>query len=661
MRKVILSVLSIFLLLTGKLYSQEKYTEEFGRVTQHEMTMKEYENDNDAEALVIYELGQNYFHGDDNRGFLLVKRKSFKIKILKQAGIEYANIEIPYYVDNNHNGFEEIRNVEARTYNYENGALTKTEFDPKKIYDEKINEKWNMKKFAMPDVKEGSVIEVKYEIVTPFYFNMGEWTFQKRIPVVHSKLEYRAIPYYEYTFHAKGISKLDEYSSNVINNDIRFGRLLYREVNYIFGLRDIPAFRDEEFISSAKDYMISLNFQISKYNFPRGGSKEIMTTWPEMIKSFSKSDNFGKYIKNAQKESKKILPDLNLTSLTPLEQAKAISSYVKETYNWNGFNDKYAIISLSDFMKQKKGNAGNINLMLIGLLQGASIDAKPIVLSTRQHGAVSKDHPFEHFFNYVIAEVTIDNEKFYIDATEPLLSFDELPERCIHVEGLVIDADSKEERWIITSQETLASTAKKFDIRLLPAENKMDVQAEYVSFGYNAYNYRSIYLGKPENLQNYLQKRNNIEAKDKIQIPDNDLDESFDFSFSFDMPLESTTDKIFVKPFCNLSITDNPFKQTSRSLPVDLLYFRGETYSSVIEIPEGYKVEYLPRKSEINNKIISLNYLAQEVDGKIEVKAGYKMNKNMYAANEYLVIKNILTSMIQRFSEMIVLVKKEEE
>jgi len=661
MRKVILLAWGIFLLLTGKIYSQEKYTEEFGRVTQYEMSMTEYENDKDAEALVIYDLGQNYFYGDDSRGFLLVKKKSFKIKILKQAGIEYANIEIPYYVDDNHNGFEEIRNVEARTYNYTNATLTKTEFDAKKIFDEKINEKWNVKKFAMPDVKEGSVIEVKYEIVTPFYFNMGEWNFQKRIPVVHSKLEYRAIPYYEYTYIAKGINKFDEYSSKVINNDVRFGNLLYREMSYVFGLKDIPAFRDEEFISSPQNYMISLNFQLSKYNFPRGGSKEIMTTWPQMIKDFSKEDNFGKYIKNAQKESKKILPDLELSGLTPLEQTKAISSYVKRTYNWNEFNSKFAMVSLSDFMKQKKGNSANINLLLIGLLQGAGIDAKPVVLSTRRHGAISKDHPFEYFFNYVIAEVSIGNEMYYIDATESLLPFGELPERCIHVEGLVIDTDSKEERWVITSQETLATTAKKFNIKLLPNENKMDVHAKYVSSGYNAYNYRSVYLGKTENLQNYLHKRNNIETKDKIKVSDKSLDESFDFSFSFDMSLESTPDKIFIKPFCNLSITDNPFKQTSRSLPVDLLYFKGETYTSEIEIPEGYKVEYLPRNSKINNKMISLNYLAQEVDGKIEVKAGYKMNKNIYAANEYLVLKNIFTSMIQRFSEMIVLVKMKEE
>ncbi len=657
MKNVIL-LLSVFLLITSELSSQNQYSEIYGKMTQHEMSMTEYENDKDAEAIVIYDLGENYFRTDDNIGFLLVKERSFKIKILKQSGLDYANIEIPYYKDGSE--MEEVRNIEAYTYNWDEPALSKTKLDYKKIYEEKINEKWYVQKFAMPDVRLGSVIEVKYEIVTPFYFNMGEWNFQKKIPVIHSRLTYKAIPYYEYTYIARGLSKFDEFSSKALNNEIRFGRLVYKELEYIFGMSNIPAFRDEEFISSPKNHMMSLNFQISRIYLSSGGKKDIITTWPEMAKSFMKEDYFGKYLKNCKKEAKKILPEIDLDNKSMLEQAKAITSYVKNTYNWNGGYDKYAILSVSDFIKQKRGNSANINLFLTGLLQEANIEANPVILSTRNHSMISKDHPFTHFFNYAITEITIDEKKYYIDATESLLDFDELPERCIHVEGLAIKNEGKETEWIFTQQRTPSITEKKLHIKPIPEENKLEIETQYIASGYAAYNYRSIYLGKEENLKQNLQKRNNIIPKGEVKVDDENLDSPFSFSFSFDNNLESSSDKLFIKPFCNLSINDNPFKQTHRSLPIDLLYFRGESYNTIIDIPAGYKVEYLPRASNVSNKTIELSYLAKEEDNKIVVTANYMFKKNIYQAEEYMLLKGVFTSIIQRFSDMIILSKIQE-
>ena len=656
---ILLSVISLSILFFTKSYAQNKYSETFGKVTQYEMSMTEYENDKEAEALVIYDLGNNSFRTDYDKGFLLSKKRSFKIKILNQAGLDYANIEIPFYVEGGQ-GTEEVRDIEAYTYNWENNSLSKTKLDDKKIYEEKVNEKWYVKKFAMPDVREGSVIEIKYEIVTPFYFNMGEWAFQKKIPVVHSSLVYLAIPYYEYTYLAMGLVKFDEFSSDIKSDEIRFGNLLYKEIEYKFGMNNIPAFRDEEFITSPKNHMKSINFQLSKIYYPNGGNRQIMTTWPQMAKDFMKNDYFGKYIKNSKKESKKVLPEINLENKTQLEQVKTIVSYIKNMYNWNGFNDKYAVLSVSDFMRQKTGNSANINLFLIGLLQGANIDAAPVIISTRNHTAISKDHPFTHFFNYVIAEITMDNDKYYVDATESLLDFDELPERCIHVEGLAIKNDGKMTDWVITQQNYPSITEKKLKITLIPEQTKAEVNAEYIASGYAAYNYRSIHLGKNENLVQHLQKKNNLIPKGDIHVSDETLSNPFSFSFSFDTNIETTPDKLYVKPFCGLSINDNPFKQNNRTLPVDLLYFRGESYSTIIDIPEGYRVEYLPRTSNVNNKILTLNYTAKEENNKIIVIANYTLKKNIYDASEYIMLKSVFTSMIQRFSDMIILTRIQE-
>jgi hypothetical protein len=617
------------------------------------MTLKEYPEDPDAEALVIYDLGEYYFSGRESKGLLLFMKREMKIKILKQAGVKYATFEIPYYIENR--DWEEIESINATTYNYVDGTLTKSTLDSKNIFEEKISDKIRVKKITMPDVREGSVVEIAYTISTPYYFNMRKWEFQRKIPVVYSKLRYRAISYYEYAYIAKGIQKFDEFKSEARNDETRFGQLLYREMIYDFGLKNIAAFKDEEYITSEKDYMASLDFQMSKINYPAGGSKQIMTTWPEMCNDFLKDDNFGKYIQNSEKEAKKILPTLNLTGKSQIEQVKIISDYVKSKYNWNGIYGKYTNSKLSEFLKQQTGNVANINLFLTGLLKAAGLEVYPVVLSTRKNGMVSEGHPFQQFFNYVISQVKIDNQVYFIDATEPLLFFKNLPLRSINVGGLVVKPKSEE--WIAIRQSNISTIQHNFDLVINPEENNSEVKAMYLSLGEDAYILRSNYLGKEENLQKYLKDAYKIDA-DSVRITATPLDKPFIFSFSFEQPVENSGDKIFIHPFCNLSISDNPFKQTNRILPIDLTYLQSKTYRSVINIPKGYKIEHMPKPYVINDNLISMNYSVVDSSDKILVEASYAYKQNIYDAKSYLSLKMSFADIIKRLSEMVILVKE---
>jgi len=649
------SFILIFIIIVSiKIFSQSNYSEEYGRITQFEASLSEYENDKDAEAVIIYDIGKNYFIGEERYGFFLYMERRSKIKILKSAGLKYANIEIPFYIDGNNR--EEVLDIEATTYNWENNQLKKVELDSKNIFEERLNKDVYLKKIALSDVREGSIIEYKYKIKTPFFFHMRKWEFQNKIPVVHSKLTYKAIPYYEYTYIVRGTSKFDEFKSTALTEEHRFGNLVYKEMVYEFGMKNLPAFRDEEFISSDKDYMVAIDFQISKLFYPGGGSREFISTWQAMCDSFLKDSDFGKYMKDSEKEGKKIIPVLDLADKSTLEKAKEITSYVKKMYNWNGLNTKFTTGKLSEFLKQKTGNAAEINLFLIGLLKAADITVNPVVLSTRDHGVISKSHPFQQFLNYVIAEVSIDGNKHYIDATEPLLYFDELPARCTNVEGLVIKP--KTEEWIITTQKEVAETQRIFNIKVNPESQEIDLDIKYILSGQDAYRYRKVYAGKINNLADYLRENNNIVSPVNLDTENyNELKKPFVFSFTTIMSIEGLSDKLFIHPFCNMSISDNPFKQNQRTLPVDLVYLKSEKYISIIDIPDGYKVEYLPKELKHSSRLMVINYHAEEKNNQIIVTAEYSLNNNIYDAKDYLRIKYSFNEIIKHFSDMVILTK----
>ncbi|SHF45547.1 DUF3857 domain-containing protein [Dysgonomonas macrotermitis] len=655
MKKFIILLLTTALL--PNLYSQENYSEQYGKITQYEMSITEYPDDPDAEALVLYSLGNNYFRGVDGQGFFLYMEVKRKIKILKQAGVIYANIEIPLYKKDSE--IEYLQDVDATVYNMENGQLVKSKFDTKKIFDEKINNELSIKKIALPDVREGSIIEYKYKIETPFFFHMRKWNFQEKIPVIQSKLIYKAIPYFEYTYIVRGAKQFDEYDSQTINRDISFAGLTYKEKLYTFGMKDLPAFRDEEFISSEKDFIASINFQISRtYSFYNGAKRDYMSTWPEMCNEFLKDPDFGKYIKDSEKEGKKIVSTLNLSDKSELEQAKIISEYVKNMYSWDGYNTKYSTDKLSSFLKAKRGTAADINLFLIGLLKSAQIDTEPLVLSTRNNGSVSKGHPFQQFLNYVIARVVIDGKTYFIDATDPLRHFDELPTRCTNVEGLVVKAKSEEE-WLVTTQKEISSIEKEFKIKVIPPKSLLDVQITYTLSGQEAYDYRSIYSGKEENLIENFRKKNNINKIDSLHIFNYENPEKpFKFTFTSSTGFESTPDKLFIHPFCNLSISSNIFKQKQRMLPIDLIYLQKEAYKSEITIPNGYEIEYIPNPLEHSSRIMDINYKSEINNNKIIITATYEFNTNIYDAKDYARLKGSFSVLIKQFSDMVVLKKK---
>ncbi len=649
-----IALLSVFLIISISLFSQqERFSRELGKVTQYEMVMQEYEHDPDADAVMLYNQGEYFYSGNYERGmFLLRMKREVKIKILKQSGIQYANFEIPLF--NGDMDWETIESIEGSTYNIDRG-FTQTKLESKNIFEEKVNDNVRVKKIAFSDVRPGSVIELSYTIVTPYYFNMRNWYFQQRIPVIYSKLRYRAIPFYEYAYILKGSNKLDIMESGTPSADLRFRNLTYREVPYDFGMNNVPAFKDEQYISSVDDYMININFQLAKIHNPNGGTREIMSTWPAMCDEFLKHDNFGKYMKEVEKQAPKILAGVDLNGKTKKEKIEMITELVKSRFAWNGMLGKFSDLGLKDFLTQKSGNAANLNLLLAGLLKSVGIDTYPVILSTRGNGIISLSHPFQQFLNYVIVMADDDGRLQLLDSTEPLLHYAVLPERCMNVNGLVVKPKSNE--WIAIHQKTSSIIQKNLKLTINPEKNTIQTEALYLSTGPEAYRFRSAYNGNSDNLAKFLKEKEQINATD-INLPEmNALNKPFTFLFNTEFLIDNHSEKLFFNPFNSLALNKNPFRQSNRVLPVDLVYLRGESYKSIVTIPKGYKVEYIPENQSFEDGIVSFSYKSVKYEDQLSFEAHFNLKKYTIEAAEYQTLKDDFNKIAKNLSEMVVLVK----
>ncbi|WP_027076658.1 DUF3857 domain-containing protein [Maribacter antarcticus] len=649
------NLLIISLLLSQLAYSQTKEIE-FGKISQGEIEMKSYEKDKEAKAVILYDKGKSLFFDSDN-GYDIRFTRHKRIKIFDKSESKYAEVSIPYYVDG-YGKTEIVKSIEATTYNTIDGKLTQKRLDPSKVYEERVNERWYNKKFVFPDVQDGAILEYRYVLETPFHFNLPDWTFQDKIPTAYSEYQVSMIPFYEYVFLIQGISRFD-YQNSVITRQKRTwgfsNPIKFQDYVHTYVLKDVSAFKDESYISSINDYIIKMDFQLSKFLSPTGGTSDIISTWPDLNESLLKHGKFGKYLKNSSKIAKKVLSEeLNIGNENNRAKAKQIIEYVKSSFEWNGHFGKYASQSAKDFFNKKSGNDADINLFMISLLNEAGIKAEPLILSTRVHGKIPNNYPFDHFTNYIIALVNNDSP-FLADGTEDLLSYNKLPIRCNNGKGLIVEK-ANTSRWISLDNTIFSIEKNTVRMRLDTISMNVIAQVSIQNTEYKSYSVRKRFGNDSLKIKKYYSDRigdireSKTVGYDRIELP-------YSMHFKTNYETEKLGDNVVIKPFLNLPLSTNNLTQKKRTYPVDFIYPWEDVFETTFEIPSNFSITDIPEGYKLANDLAEIN-LNYSLDNNILiVKGNYKFKKSTYVASEYSRIKYYLDQIVREFNKPIVLEK----
>ena len=627
----------------------------FGSVSLSDLQNNDFEKYADAEAVVLFDGGVANFIEEEGR-FIIVFERTRRIKILTKAGLDLSNINIPYYQQDMRNT-ELIYDIKATSHTLVNGVGQKNELNKSDIYDEKINDNWHQKKFAIPGVKEGSVIEYTYILKSPFMFNLPDWEFQSKIPTQYSEYEVHVVPFYEYTYLAQGIKNFDHTNSYMGTGSRRFATLDFKEMVYEFAMKDIPAFTDVQYITSMNDYIIKMDWQLARIIRPNGSKEEIMTTWDQMVESMLKSENFGKFIKSSSKSVEKMIKDdhrlQQISKLENFEKAEALTRYVKESYNWNRMRSKYASKSVKDFLKETTGSAAELNLFLIGMLRAFDIEAYPVLLSTRDHGKIKTDYPFESFFNTLAILIEVDQEFYLTEATEKELEFGKLPAEYLNEKGLIID---KEKQGWVDLNITLPSLESE-DMKLVLNPSNLKLEGKFVK---TLTDYEALYYKRNKGL---IQKEldNSYDLIGDIEYSETSSpSEPYTVKYEASYPVSTFEGNIYFQPFLNKAPTGNPLKAEERTYPVDFTYSQKKQFNTTIEIPNGYSFTSIPESVQFSNSLIDFSYevLLDPSKQKLIAISTYVLKKAVYEPKEYKQLRSYLAQVAEAYSKQVTVEKQ---
>lgn len=627
----------------------------WGKIASEDLAMTIYEPDPDADAVVLQDYGNISFDIFPSGPVYKLERIK-RIKILKTSAFDRGNVTISYYKTSK-TKFQ----LKAHIFQVDG---TETQVPSNDIFDEKIYRSFHQKRVALPDVTEGSIIEYRYTITSPYLTQLPTWYFQEDIPIRASELHVNIPSWFEYARLFQGTDKLVVSETKPSTVNIGGGILDSQTSRYV--AEKVEALQEEPFITTMNDYRMRIKFQLNGIQVPGRPYEPYMTTWEGFAEELSTATYFGQQYskkKRVQPIQKAVESQLALLK-TEAEKISFLHQYLTRNMEWDGDYDATININIDKAFELRRGNSAELNLMLLALLRANDIEAYPMLISTRSHGKIFPFYPFISQFNHVLVYAKLkDGKEQFLDigdAVSPVY----LPRiQSLNKQGLVILSEEKTEWMDIKpnkSKNVMMLNLKLDEEGILHG----DVTCQHS--GYSAVRERRNYADDTEGNYwvNRLEEQAVTAEVDKFEYDNlKDINKAFKGTITCSFPTQTQVvdDFIYLSPIIYSNFKENPFKTEKRIYPIEIAYPFSEQLIVNINIPEGYIVEELPENLNLQmpDKAAKCTYsISKKEENKLQIVLRAKVNKLIFYPEEYEGIKNFYDLISEKLQEQIVLKKK---
>lgn len=628
----------------------------FGKPDPQILTAGAFAGDS-ASAIVLCDYGISNLVGAA-RGFQMEFKRVTRLKILKKSGFRWATVEVPLWGSQ-----DQLVGLRGTTYNLVNGAVVPTKLDDDGKYTDDLTKHIRLRKFTMPNVREGSVVEFTYTVVSNSSASIQDWQFQYDIPVHWSEYRISYPEYFDYKIVLQGylplaVQEQKEGSTIVGNQSVR-------SWNYRWAMKDVPAFVKEPFITTPRDYLARVDVELSSFHSPTRGMQFQNDTWLAFDTNIMLDDSFGGQLD----QGGFLKDDLAKLALAPtagqLARIAAVHGMVRDAVK---FNDSYSALTSASlrrtYLELHRGNAADVNLLLVAALRQANINANPVLLSTRDHGRLNVALPLRSKFNYVVAHVLLpDGQDMLLDATDPLLPAGTLPLHCLSQVGRLVMKNGVDSRWLDIKPAQRRGHFQQLTVALTP-EGRLSGKVHEEYTGYAAATERATLtkLGEPKYRSQRLTEHSDwtvptfaVAARTELAKP---LALDYEFVQAGDGPAKA--DALYLGLLSDFCPAQNPFQHEARSYPVDFGMAQEEVVLVALTLPAGYELAETPKGAIVDLPDEGGRYLytISSAEGTVQLMSRLVLRKPVYEAAEYVHLRELYRLMLEKQAEKLVIKKK---
>ncbi|WP_312825069.1 transglutaminase-like domain-containing protein [Epilithonimonas sp.] len=647
---LILSVLPIF--------AQYKYLD-LPKLDNNDLKATSYVK-NPSEAAEILFKSYHYYITDGQLNLDVISR----VKIYKKDQAEkFLNQEI-YTYDGKNNKSERVTSLKVYTYNLVNDKVETTTVEKNSKYKSKESKNYTVTKFAFENVKDGSIVEYKYSILSPYVWSIDKITVEDIVPTRRFDYVLDFPKYLGFNIDYKG--SLTPKNRDVSDRTI-YGGEYY---TYRFGYENIAPYRDEKYVHNIDNYRTSIRAELNSTNITRtpgaygsgdlGGFKSYAVSWSDIRKQLYDSEYFGEQLKK-KSYVKDLLPaDIkNMTS--PEEKAAAILKYVQKNYTWNNYYTVGAEEGkgLKNLLETKVGSSGEINILLILLMRSAGLEAQPVVLSTVGRGLLLDHSPSVNQLNYVLAILDIAGTPKIYDATSKMTIPNLIRPSALNYNGYIMT--EKEAKKVNIFCPGKSVTYLTVEAKLNPTGSVEGSFSDkdtmlYAMMNNESYNEDKIAYQQESYKDRYTFPFTNIKTE---LLDNNDFQTSFDFDS--DTFVDGIGGKLVFNPLLFLYNKSHQFDQTDeRRSPIELYTGYDKIKKVTITLPDGYAFENVPKSKKFRTEDNAIQYVYKvtQEGNKLTVETTTTVEDPVYPKEYYPAFKQIFDNITKMEGQVVTAVKK---
>ena len=646
---------------TGTITPSLKY----GKPSDEELQMTVYAADTSATAIVLYSKSRARYELIRNE-FQLMYNYEVKIKVLKSEGASYANIEIPYYSTERNSLLKEtINQIDASAYNLEGGKVVRTKMKRDLIFKERLNKNYEQIKFSIPAVREGTVFEYQYQLISDLYYSINPWEAQKNIPVLLTQCDIVIPEYFQFNLEMRGIHQLnpEDKSCNQTfhiqyqNGETEMINCVGRQLQ--FTGKELPALRADNYVWCADDYRSGVNFELRGLNFPGSVYKSFAHTWTEIDKMLLEDEEFGSLLKmrNPYREE---MASLSLDKLTDQqEKIVAIYTFLKKKISWNSQYKLYGG-EVKKAIKNGTGSNADINFVLMSMLQDAQIPCYPVVMSRKNVGILPLTYPSIQKLNtFIVGIADTDSTFVFLDGSVTNGYLNTLPPVLMVNRARLIN-NNREDNWVDLSKLGKHQIRSIVKARI-DTDGKIAGSRQAGYTGQYAAEFRQRYQAAKDSAD-FIQK---LETEENIKVTKYQTTELNSFSarvmetLEFEKKATVNNNLIYLNPMVFLHVSKCPFTQSERQLPLETPYPEQLIQVTQLTIPEGYALDEIPQSlnAQTEDKEGVCRYTIKQEGNQLFITYSFNYNKLIHLAEEYKGVKAFWELVAEKNNEILVLKK----
>ncbi|QXP65271.1 transglutaminase domain-containing protein [Polaribacter sp. HaHaR_3_91] len=573
----------------------------------------------------------------------------------------YLNDAATYNSKNtlNFSAFFELKNIEASSFSYEDNGYVENKVDKFTEKDE-LNQSFHddstLLNFVYPNLKKGSKSRLKYSqeiknprFLMPFYF--GDY-----FPVEQNKVTIIADENVTLEFKEFNISDVQI----TFSKEKKGGKDIYS-----WTINNQPKYEFESNTPSYKTILPHIVPIITSYKI-KNKHKRLLGEVADLYNwYYSMVENVNTEAPSTELVA--LVSKITADKKTELEKVKAIYYWTQQNIKYIAF--EYALGGFipresNDVFRKKYGDCKDNSSILYRMLEIAGVKGNLTWIGTRSIPYTYKEVPTPVVDNHMILSYENNGETYYLDATGRYIKFG-MPTSFIQgkealvgygkdfkikkvpiiaaKENAIIDVTNFkiENGRVIGSSEITISGYPKIDIfHKLESGNSETKLKKF---------YKSVF-GKGNNTFQI----NNFKEKNKYHY-DNDF--IVDYDFEIKNYAKNLGDEIYINLNLNKEISSYKTDK-NRENAIEYEYQRYYNYTTKLEIPKGYKVDYLPESLTVSNDLLVSKITYQVKGNEVIYNHEIELNFLVLSTEQQKEVNKEIQKIERNYKEIVVLKKE---